>query len=196
MKQIKTVVNRLRQPERISLGSNPEIVHLEHKFSKYQNAIEIINFENKNFNFVFEKDIKKNVIYSAVKFFTNKINLVEVQDTKRKIKNFLINEKYNKCELFRTGEDYSMTGANFYVGISENSIMAFSELDDSQHTTQKVFLGEIPFNDIENIDERNGAISFKEKSSGLYMIIKDLSLEDNILVFNHIRDKIQDLTVY
>ena len=196
MKQIKTVVNRLRQPERISLGSNPEIVHLEHKFSKYQNAIEIINFENKNFNFVFEKDIKKNVIYSAVKFFTNKINLVDVQDTKRKIKNFLINEKYDKCEFFRTGEDYSMTGANFYVGISENSIMAFSELDDSQNTTQKVFLGEIPFNDIENIDERNGAISFKEKTSGLYMIIKDLSLEDNILVFNHIRDKIKDLTVY
>ena len=135
-------------------------------------------------------DIYINYIFFENKHIKKKLSLNVITNENRF--DFITKEDYSFCEFFpiKTKEN------RYFIGVSKDSIMYFGEDHSLQSVYKKVFYGEIKFSDISTIDERNGIISFKEKSSGLYMFITGLSNIENLLVFNVLKDRCSNKVIY
>jgi len=194
MKKIKISLKDFNDAEKYTFGNINNISDIREKVCKYsyiESSIYILHLKSNKFNLIFTQ--KNNDLILKTCVFRNKITemIVPISEDNEKIDNFLYNthDFQEEIEYFKSINKVEYGDSILYIGLGEDSLYASAKYTHEDNISGNlVFLTKIPYTDISNVEYIDSSILFKEKSSGLYMILDSLSKIDLLLIYAKLKE--------
>ena len=199
MENIKVDTFDFKSADKYTWGNQSNISNIRGEIFKESRTIKIsylLYLTGEAFGLIFKKN-KDNELIIKTRCFNNKVSeyIVDSSNDDKSIKKYLYATAPTDNSMTYFENRVTSDDSNSYIGLNTSAIYAFAKYEPERYsgTGHKVFLGKIPYIDISDVEYLNGNILFKEKSSGLYMIIDSLKSNDALLVYATLRDRCKEI---